>query len=74
MVEGDLTWGGEHTVQYADGVLQKCTPKTYILLLTTVTLINSIKQNKIKKIIYTLVLPITTYECKSWTVKRADAK
>ena len=25
VMEGDLTWGGEHTVQYADDVLQNCT-------------------------------------------------
>ena len=26
---GDLTWGGEHTIQYTDDVLQNCTPETY---------------------------------------------
>ena len=31
---GDLTWGGEHTKQYTDDVLQNCTPETYIILLT----------------------------------------
>ena len=36
-VEGDLTWGGEHTIQYTDDVLQNCAPETYI---------NSIKKNK----------------------------
>ena len=29
-----LTWGGEHTVQYTDNVLQTCTPETYAILLT----------------------------------------
>ena len=29
VVEGDLTWGGEHTVQYTDDVLQNNTPKIY---------------------------------------------
>ena len=24
-MEGDLTWGGEHTIQYTDDVLQNCT-------------------------------------------------
>ena len=46
-MEGDLTWGGEHTVQYTDDVLQNCTPETYIILLNNVTTINSIK--KVKK-------------------------
>ena len=44
VIEGDLTWGGEHTIQYTDDVLQNCTPETYIILLTNVTLINSIKK------------------------------
>ena len=39
---GDLTWGGEYTVQYTDNVLQNCIPETHIILLT-VTPINSIK-------------------------------
>ena len=36
VIEGDLTWGGEHTTQYTNDVLQSCTPKTYIILLTNV--------------------------------------
>ena len=43
VTEGDLTWGGEHTKQYTDDVGQNCTPKTYIILLTNVTPMNSIK-------------------------------
>ena len=43
VMEGDLTWGGEHTAQCADDVLQNCTPETCIILLTNVTTINSIK-------------------------------
>ena len=43
VMEGDLTWGGEHTVQYTDDVLQSCTPETYASLLTNVTPINSLK-------------------------------
>ena len=31
-MKGDLTWRGEHTVQYADDVLQNCTPDTYKIL------------------------------------------
>ena len=42
MIERDLTWGGEHTIQYTDNVLQNCTPETYIILLTNVTPINSV--------------------------------
>ena len=44
VMEGDLTWGGEHTVQYTDDVLQNCIPETYIILLTNATLINSVKK------------------------------
>ena len=44
MTEEDLTWGGEHTIQYTDEVLQNCTPKVYIILLTNVAPINSIKK------------------------------
>lgn len=37
VMKGDLTCGGEHTVQYIVGVLQNCTPETYVILLTNVT-------------------------------------
>ena len=43
---GDLTWGGEHIIQYTDDVLYNCTPETYVILLTNVTPINSIKKEK----------------------------
>ena len=36
--EGDFTWGGEHTIEHTDDVLQNCTPETYMILLTNVTL------------------------------------
>ena len=36
VMEGDLTWGGEHTVQYTDDILQNCTLETYIILLTSI--------------------------------------
>ena len=42
-MEGNLTWGGEHIIQYTDYVLQSCTPVNYIILLTNVTPVNSIK-------------------------------
>ena len=47
VMEGDLTWGGEHTIQCTDDVLWNCIiskitqePKTCIILLTSVTPIN----------------------------------
>ena len=42
-MEGDLTWGGEHTVQYTDDVLQNYTRETYKILITYVMPVNSIK-------------------------------
>ena len=48
VMEGDLTQGGEHTVQYADDVLQNCTTETCIILLINVTLINSMNNFNIK--------------------------
>ena len=45
LMEGDLTLGGEHTIQYTDGVLQNCTLETYIILLTNVTP-NKFNKNK----------------------------
>ena len=41
VMEGDITWGAKHTVQYTD--LQNCVPETYIILLTNVTPINQLK-------------------------------
>ena len=46
--EGDLTWGAEHTIQHSGDVLDSCTAETYIILLTNVTPINSIKINTVK--------------------------
>ena len=43
VMEGDLTWSGEHTIQ-STGVLQNCTPEAYITL-TNVTPINLILKN-----------------------------
>ena len=42
VTEGDLTLGGEHTMQYTDDVLQNCKLEIYIILLTNVTSINLI--------------------------------
>ena len=45
VTKGNLTWGGEHSVQYTgDDVLQNCTPETYIILLTNVTPINAMEK------------------------------
>ena len=46
VMEGDLTWGGEHTIQYTNDVLQNFMPEIYIILLTNVTLVGSVKINK----------------------------
>ena len=43
VTEDDLTLGGGHTMQYIDHVSWKCTPETYVILLTSVTQINVIK-------------------------------
>ena len=48
VIDGDWTWGGGHTVQCTDDVLWNCPPETCIILLTTVTPINSIKKKRIK--------------------------
>ena len=52
-MEGDLPWGGEHTIQYTGDILWNYTPETYVILLTNVTPIQSIKIKK--KIILILV-------------------
>ena len=46
-MEGDLSWGGEHPVPGTDDVLWNCAPEACIVLLTSVTPINSIKRIKI---------------------------
>ena len=43
---GDSTWGGEHTMQCTDDVLDHCTPETCKILLTSVT---QFKKMKIKE-------------------------
>ena len=45
-MEGDMTWGGEHTIQYTDDVVQNCTPETYKTLLANVTPVHSLKKTK----------------------------
>ena len=48
MTEGDLSWGAEHTIPDRGDLLQSCTAETYIILLTNVIPINSIKIKTIK--------------------------
>ena len=40
MVMEDVTWGGEHRIQYTADVLQNCIPETYVILLTSTAPIN----------------------------------
>lgn len=49
---GGLTLGGGHTVKYTDLVSLKCTPETFMILLTNATLMNLLKTIKIKINIY----------------------
>ena len=44
VMERDLTQGGEHTIHCTDDVLQNRVPETYVILLTKVTPINSLKK------------------------------
>ena len=37
VMEGDLTWGVEHIIQYTDNLLQNYTPESYVIVLTNVT-------------------------------------
>ena len=46
VMDRDLTWSGEHTVQCTDDILWNHAPETYIILLTSGTPINSIKRQK----------------------------
>ena len=39
-------WSDGNTIQYTDDVLQNCIPETYIILLTNVTTVNSIKNKE----------------------------
>ena len=52
VMDRDLSWGGEHTVLCTDDVWWSCALETYIILLTGVIPINSIKRKnkKIKNI------------------------
>ena len=50
VLDGDMTWGGEHIVQCTDDVLWNSAPETCTIFFTSVTPIHSIKMKKqIKK-------------------------
>ena len=36
-MDGDVTWGGEHTVRGTEDVLWNCAPETCVILSTSVT-------------------------------------
>ena len=46
VMEGDLTWGGEHTRQYTDDVLYNRILETHIILLTNVKEKSNNEQSK----------------------------
>ena len=64
-MEGDLTWGGRHTIQHTDDVLQNRTPETCIFLLTNVMPISSIKKEVSWKTKVKIFLETMTYSTKS---------
>ena len=45
-MDGDMTWGGEDTMQCTDDVLQICAPDPCMCLLTSVIPINSKEREK----------------------------
>ena len=49
VMEGDLILGGEHTIQCADDVSWNRAPETCMILLTSVTSINSTRRKKRRK-------------------------
>ena len=44
VMDRDVTWGGEHTVQCTDDALWNCVPEICIILLTSVTQKNSVQR------------------------------
>ena len=56
VMDKDLTWGGEHTIQCTDDVLQNCALETCTVLLTSVTSISSIKRKESHILETTLLL------------------
>ena len=45
-MDGDLTWGGEHTVQCTDDVLWNCAPETCLILSLPINSIENIINKK----------------------------
>ena len=50
VVDGGLTWGGEHTMQCTDDKSHNCAPETCIILLTGVNKFNK-KDTSKKKLV-----------------------
>ena len=48
-MDGDLTWGGEHTTQGTGDVLWNCAPGPCTIQSASVTPINSVKRMRAKK-------------------------
>ena len=71
MLEGDFTWGGEHTIQCIDDVFQNCTPETYIILFTNITPINSINKNKLNLKRNYIIIRLSNYHQKCKRQKSA---
>ena len=44
VMDGDLTWGDEHTIQCTYAALWNCAPDTFIILLTNIIPIKSMKR------------------------------
>ena len=49
VMDGALTWGGEHAVHCTGDVLWNCAPEASLILLTSITLKNSIKRGQKEK-------------------------
>ena len=56
--DGNLTWGGEYTIQCTDNVLWNCAPETCIILLTSVICNKFNKKRKKLWHLYTYYLTI----------------
>lgn len=55
-MEGDLTYGGGHSVQHTNDALQICTPGTYVISLPIFTPMNltKIKKSKTVQVIFSI--------------------
>ena len=69
MIEGDLSFGDEHTVQYTDDVSQNFTLEACIILLTNITPINVIKfKEKFWRMCFTK-MRVKTKKIENWAPK-----